>query len=65
MPPASWTDAVVLVVRAGITPLSVLQRTKTILKRAHVRIAGAVLHDISNRIGDYGYYAKRDAGYYN
>jgi polysaccharide biosynthesis transport protein len=65
VPLASWADAVVLVVRAGVTPLSALQRTKTILRRAHVRIAGVVLNDISNQIGDYGYYAKYDDGYYN
>jgi succinoglycan biosynthesis transport protein ExoP len=65
VPLASWTDAVVLMVRAGITPLSALKRTKTILTRAHVRIAGAVLNDISSQIGDYGYYAKYDDGYYN
>jgi polysaccharide biosynthesis transport protein len=65
VPLASWADSVVLVVRAGVTPLSALQRTKTILKRAHVRIAGVVLNDSSNRMGDYGYYAKYDDGYYN
>jgi polysaccharide biosynthesis transport protein len=65
VPLATWTDAVVLMVRAGVTPLSALKRTKTILTRAHVRIAGAVLNDISSQIGDYGYYAKYDDGYYN
>jgi Mrp family chromosome partitioning ATPase len=65
VPLASWVDAVVLVARAGITPLSALQRTKTLLRRAHARIAGVVLNDISNRIGDYGYYAKYDDGYYD
>jgi polysaccharide biosynthesis transport protein len=65
VPLASWVDTVVLMVRAGVTPLSALQRTKTVLRRAHVRIAGVVLNDISNQIGDYGYYAKYDDGYYN
>jgi succinoglycan biosynthesis transport protein ExoP len=65
VPLASWTDAVVLMARAGFTPLSALQRTKTVLTRAHARIAGVVLNDITSQIGDYGYYAKYDDGYYN
>jgi succinoglycan biosynthesis transport protein ExoP len=65
VPLASWADAVVLVTRASITPMSALQRTKAILRRAHVRVAGVVLNDITSRIGDYGYYAKYDRGYYN
>jgi polysaccharide biosynthesis transport protein len=65
VPLASWTDAVVLLVRAGVTPLSALQRTKTTLTRAHVHIAGVVLNDMSSQMGDYGYYAKYDDGYYN
>ena len=65
LPLASWSDAVVLMVRAGATPLGALQRTKTILRRAHVRIAGVVLNDVATQTGDYGYYAKYDDGYYN
>jgi capsular exopolysaccharide synthesis family protein len=64
VPVASWADTVVLVMRAGITPIKALQRTKTILKRAHVRIAGVVLNDISSRTGESGYYGKNYDGYY-
>lgn len=65
LPAASWADSVILVVRAGITPLKGLQRTRAILARAHVQIAGILLNDFSQRIGDYGYYGKYDDGYYN
>jgi Mrp family chromosome partitioning ATPase len=65
VPMASWSDAVVLVVRAGLTPISALQRTKAVLRRAHVRIAGVVLNDTTSRLGEYSYYAKYDYGYYN
>jgi polysaccharide biosynthesis transport protein len=65
VPAASWADSIILVVRAGVTPLKALQRTKSILKRAHVRISGVLLNDFSERTGEYGYYGKYDDGYYN
>jgi polysaccharide biosynthesis transport protein len=64
VPVASWADAVVIVARAGITPLKALQRTKSILRRANARIAGVVLNDTSKGGGD-GYYGKGYDGYYN
>jgi len=64
VPVASWADAVVIVARAGITPLKALQRTKAILRRANARIAGVVLNDTSKGGGD-GYYGKGYDGYYN
>ena len=65
VPLASWADAVVVVARAGVTPLKALQRTKAILRRAHARIAGVLLNDTSKGTGDPGYYGKNYDGYYN
>ncbi len=64
VPAASWADSIIIVARAGVTPLKALQRTKAILTRARVRIAGVLLNDFSERLGDYGYYGNDD-GYYN
>jgi succinoglycan biosynthesis transport protein ExoP len=63
VPFASWADSVILVVRAGVTPIKALQRTRAILERAHVRIAGVLLNDFSERTGEYGN-GKYDDGYY-
>jgi len=65
VPVASWADTVVIIARAGVTPLRALQRSKSILVRAHAHLAGVLLNDFSNRIGDYDYYGRYDDGYYN
>ena len=65
VPLASWADSVVLVVRAGVTPLKALQRTRAVLAQARARVTGVLLNDFSDRIGDYGYYGKYYDGYYN
>jgi succinoglycan biosynthesis transport protein ExoP len=65
VPLASWADAVVLVTRSERTTVRALQRTIAILRRANVRIAGAVLNDLADRMGEYGYYEKDYHGYYN
>jgi polysaccharide biosynthesis transport protein len=64
VPLASWADAVVIVARAGVTPLKALQRTKTILRQAHSRIAGVLLNDTSKGTGESNYYGKNYDGYY-
>ncbi len=65
LPLASWADSIILVARAGHTPLKALIRTKAILIRAHARIAGVLLNDISNAGEDSGYYGKGGYDYYN
>ena len=65
LPIASWADTVVLVVRAGMTPMKALLRTKAILARVHANIAGAVLNDTTSINADSGYYGKGGYGYYN
>lgn len=64
LPLATWTDTVVLVARAGSTPMKALNRTKALLKRAHAKIAGVLLNDISGVGGDSGYYGKGGYDYY-
>ncbi|WP_433975815.1 GumC family protein [Tunturiibacter lichenicola] len=65
LPLASWADTVILVARAGVTPLKALLRAKAVLQRAHARIAGVLLNDISNLGSDSGYYGKGGYDYYN
>ncbi len=65
LPLASWVDSVILVARAGKTPVKALVRVKAILKRAHARIAGVLLNDISHAGKDTGYYGKGGYDYYN
>lgn len=67
LPVASWVDRVVLVVRAGVTPVSALVRAKATLLRAKASLAGVVLNDLSSsdeRYGYYGYYGRGANGYY-
>ncbi len=64
VPVSSWADAVVIVARAGITPMKALQRTKAILRRAHANIAGVLLNDASKNSGDSGYYGRYYDAYY-
>ncbi|GGH09216.1 GumC family protein [Silvibacterium dinghuense] len=65
LPLATWADTTVLVARAGVTPLKALARTKAILLRAHARISGVLLNDISHANEDSGYYGKDGYAYYN
>jgi capsular exopolysaccharide synthesis family protein len=65
LPLATWADTTVMVARAGLTPLKALIRGRAILLRAHARIAGVVLNDISHAGQDSGYYGKDGYGYYN
>ena len=67
----SIIDAVVLVVRAGLTRKKALQRTRLLLMRVHARIAGIVVNDIDLRIenfytysGRYGYNYSYGSSYY-
>ncbi|HEY0796068.1 MAG TPA: polysaccharide biosynthesis tyrosine autokinase [Acidisarcina sp.] len=67
----SIIDAVVLVVRAGLTRKKALQRTRMLLMRVHARIAGIVVNDIDLRIenfytysGRYGYNYSYGSNYY-
>ena len=64
LPLATWTDAVILVARAGSTPMKALNRTKAVLRRAHARIVGVLLNDMSGVGGDSGYYGKGGYDYY-
>jgi len=65
VPVASWADTVIVIARAGITPMKALRRTVAILGRARARIAGVLLNDLAVGLGEYGYYGKYDDGYYN
>lgn len=65
LPLATIADTTIIVVRAGVTPLKALNRTKFILARAHARVAGVVLNDISRSGEEAGYYGKYGYGYYN
>jgi Mrp family chromosome partitioning ATPase len=67
MPVASWVDVVIVVVRVGLTPLKAIQRSRAVLRRAGARVAGFLLNDFTDQIGEhgYGYYGKGDNGYYN
>ena len=69
-PVASWVDLVIVVVRAGVTPVKAVQRLRTILQRARVRVAGILFNDVTDLSTEYGYgyryYGKGDEnGYYN
>jgi polysaccharide biosynthesis transport protein len=65
LPLATWADSVVLVARAGRTPVRAFLRAKALLLRAKVRIAGAVLNDVSDSGDEYGYNEKVYKGYYD
>jgi len=55
----SIIDAVVLVVRAGVTRKKALQRTRSMLTRLHANIAGIVVNDIDLRIENFYTYSGR------
>jgi succinoglycan biosynthesis transport protein ExoP len=55
----SIIDAVVLLVRAGVTRKKALLRTRSMLLRAHARIAGIVVNDIDLRIEHFYTYSGR------
>ena len=64
LPLASYADNTVLIARVGLTPLKGLLRTRAILLRAHARVAGVLLNDVSQSGADSGYY-EGDYGYYS
>jgi capsular exopolysaccharide synthesis family protein len=64
LPLVSWMDSVILVVKAGFTPLKALVRSKSLLNRAHARITGVLLNDVSDENEESGYYGKGGYEYY-
>ena len=65
LPLASWVGTILLVVRAGMTPLKALQRARAMLLRAHARVSGVVLNDLTHIDDESGFYGKDGHGYYN
>jgi capsular exopolysaccharide synthesis family protein len=64
LPLVSWMDSVLLVVKSGFTPLKALMRSKALLNRAHARITGVLLNDVSDENEESGYYGKGGYEYY-
>ena len=62
--PAARADAVLLVVRAGVTRKKALVRARELLRRANARVLGAVVNDIDLRADSYyGYSGGYTYGY--
>jgi Mrp family chromosome partitioning ATPase len=51
--PAARADAVLLVVRAGVTRKKALMRTRELLRRVNAHLLGAVVNDIDMRKDSY------------
>ncbi len=64
VPVASWVDAVIIVARAGVTPMQALLRTKSVLMRARARIVGVLLNDVTKANDTYGTYGKEAYEYH-
>jgi capsular exopolysaccharide synthesis family protein len=62
--PAARADAVLLIVRAGVTRKKALVRARELLRRANASVLGAVVNDIDLRAdGYYGYSSGYTYGY--
>jgi capsular exopolysaccharide synthesis family protein len=64
IPMASWADAVLVVVRHGITPVRALVRTRNVLARANACIHGFILNGAHAAADDYYLDKYRYRGYY-
>jgi capsular exopolysaccharide synthesis family protein len=62
LPLAKWVDALVLVARYNVTPMSALRRVRDILNRSDANVSGIVIND--HPASKAGYYGGYGYGYY-
>lgn len=53
------TDGTVIVIEQGVIKRKIIQEVVRQLKKGNIRILGAVLHKVDNRVGTYGNYNYR------
>jgi capsular exopolysaccharide synthesis family protein len=62
LPLAKWVDALVLVARYNVTPMSALRRVRDVLNRSDANVSGVVIND--HPASKAGYYGGYGYGYY-
>ena len=62
LPLAKWVDALVLVARYNVTPMSALRRVRDVLNRSDANVSGVVSND--HPASKAGYYGGYGYGYY-
>lgn len=62
LPLAKWVDALILVARYNVTPMSALRRVRDILNRSDANVSGVVIND--HPASKAGYYGGYGYGYY-